>query len=801
MKNKSKFSTIALVLMLAITALVVSLPSVEAADVTTSAFLSVAPNPVGVNQKVQITVWVVPLLPTPYEAFQDFTVTITKPDENIQTLGPVESFAMGAANIEYTPTTVGTYKLKFNYPGQIESTGNHYLPSESPITELIVQQEAVPPLPESPIPNDYWTRPVDSENRGWASITGNWLMLGYNSTYSMGFGDSTSGFNPYTQAPRTAHIMWTKQAALGGLIGGELGSFGYYTGQTYDPYFAPPIILNGMIYYRIGKSGWLGQGYYPGFVCVDLRTGEELWRNEEGFIDLGQITKSTSFNGQGGIPYLWDVTGSTWDAYDPFTGEWAFAFEGAVSGMDYGALWWPDAITFDDEGKMNVFILNGQANWFAKWSQAKAENENGMYLLGQWPDTFDWTLGIEWNVTIPNRQATDPTGNLVGPVKQAVTDNVLIAKVTDGSNWVKYEVAYDMTTGEELWVHDNPVQTWFNIAGEGVYASFNFQERRWTGYNAETGTQLWVSDQAEYPWGTYLNYAPAIAYGKLYFGSFDGNMHAINIETGKEVWKAGGRNNPEIGIGTWPMWAGPIIGGNVVFCGTGEETPTQPLTKGNRIFAFDAENGDEIWSISGYMSLRAIADGYLVGYNGYDNSIYCFGKGPSATTLSAPQTSVPKGTGVMITGTVTDQSTGQKGTAAIADEYMSEWMEYLHMQKSKPTDATGVQVKLQAMSSDGSITDIGTATSDMNGNFGYMWTPQAEGTYQIIATFEGTESYGSSEATTYLGVGPAPTPSEQVSPEAEPGAGLTTTQIAIIAAVIVIAVAGIGAYWIIRRRK
>ena len=30
-----------------------------------------------------------------------------------------------------------------------------------------------------------------------------------------------------------------------------------------------------------------------------------------------------------------------------------------------------------------------------------------------------------------------------------------------------------------------------------------------------------------------------------------------------------------------------------------------------------------------------IADGFIVGLNFYDNQIYCYGKGPSATTVTA----------------------------------------------------------------------------------------------------------------------------------------------------------------------
>jgi outer membrane protein assembly factor BamB len=780
--------------------------------------MAIAPNPVGVNQDVQITIWVSPIVPTYWEVFHNFTVTVTKPDDTTEILGPVDSWPHGAMVIIYKPDTVGTYKFKFNYPGQIVYTGDYYLPSETPTTNLVVQQEPIQPLPETPIPTDLWERPISTENTKWASISGNWPMMGYNSTYRMMYGE-VAGFNPYTQAPRSAHIMWTKELDFGGLVGGEHGSFAYYSGQTYSPKLSPPVIWQGRLYYRMYPSSAVRQGRMPGVVCVDLRTGEELWRNEDAQIDLIQATWAGSSHGGGtsGTGYeafLWDKTGSTWEVYDPFYGKLMYTLENAMSGTAYGYAWWEDVVTFDDDG-INVYILNGEDNWLAKWSQDLAFTENRFRVSGDsYPKTGDWMLGIEWNVTIPNRQAQDPTNTTVGPVAQSVTGDVLIAKVFDGNQWVKREVAYSLTTGEELWVNEDPVQSWFNTAGEGVYTSFHFGTMRWTGYDANTGTKLWESDQYEYPWGQYTSYPMAIAYGKLYAGSYDGYMHAFDLETGKEVWKAGKRINPEIGVGVWPMFSGPIIGGNVVFSSTGEESPTQPLTKANKMFAFDAETGVELWNINGMMSLRALADGYLVANNGYDGLMYCFGKGPSAMTVEGPKTAVAKGTGVMITGTITDQSAGAKGTPAIADEDMIEWMEYLYMQKPRPEDVEGVEVTLQIQDPNGDWYQA-TVTADENGMFSHMWAPAVVGEYHVTAMFEGSESYAPSQATTAFGVDPAP---EEDIPSAEEIAQTTVNQmpayptipeipsyLTIDLAILIIAavgvVIGIVAYMAVRKQQ
>ena len=78
------------------------------------------------------------------------------------------------------------------------------------------------------------------------------------------------------------------------------------------------------------------------------------------------------------------------------------------------------------------------------------------------------------------------------------------------------------------------------------------------------------------------------------------------------------------------------------------------------------------------------------------------------------------------------------------------------MQYQRPTDTMGVPVKIQIVDPAGNYAWIGTATSDSYGNYEYMFIPQMEGTYTIIATFDGSKSYWGSQTTTYLTVGPAP---------------------------------------------
>jgi hypothetical protein len=192
-----------------------------------------------------------------------------------------------------------------------------------------------------------------------------------------------------------------------------------------------------------------------------------------------------------------------------------------------------------------------------------------------------------------------------------------------------------------------------------------------------------------------------------------------------------------------------------------------------------------------------IADGYLATMNMYDNQIYCFGKGKTALTVSAPTTTVVNGSKVLIQGTVLDMSPGQAGTPCVSAKSMGQWMEYLHMQKPQPTNVTGVPVQLLATNKDGTkMIEIGTVTSDLGG-FRYEWTPPDADLYTITASFAGDDSYGSSWASTGLSV--SPTPSTPAPAAETPAPDNTPIFLGMTAAIVIVAI--LVVYDIISVRK
>jgi len=763
-KKLNCLSSVLFVLLMTFSALMAGINYTEAQTtaIQTFLYLSVSPNPVGVGQQIVVQTWITPYNPYSYiNRFHGITLTITKPDGTRETKGPFDLDVNQQNWQTYTPNALGNYTFKATYSGEILGPGQ-FLQSESPTTRLVVQQEPIQPYQDTPLPTNYWTRPINGQNRFWTSISGDWLMTAYNLTYTTAAGVSVGAFNPYSQAPKAPHVMWTREIMTGGLVGGDQGANFYYSGPSYSSQFSPPIVMDGKLYYNINSRAQI-----TGFICVDLRTGQEIWENNDGkSLACGQEwnAQKYGYTTAGVMPYLWTTT---WEGYDPATGKLMFNFTNYATYTS--SLSRP---IFSDDGSMLVYTIG--RSWLAMWNSSRVSPSKG---------TYDWSKGLQWNVTIADLRIPTslyPILNISSsraPSILSAWGNVLIGSVRMGSPGynVVYDMGYDLTTGQELWISnytqsilDLGGPTYWHAIGDGVHAEFIPAQMRWNGYDVNTGKLLWVSDPQDYPWGVHESYYPTIAYGKLYSLSYDGCIHAFDVKTGKEVWKfSSGNSGIETPSGTYPFFYGPIIADGVIFASNGYETPYPPLVRGAKVFAVDASTGEELWNMNGMMYLRAIADGYLLGVNVYDSQLYCIGKGPSRTTVTAPQVGVTTSTPVTIAGTVTDICAGSQqnavaanfpnGLPCVSDESQGAWMSYVYEQQPKPTNASGVTVFLQAIQSDGTVMDIWHAKSDTMGHYEYTWTPPDAGTYKIVATFEGSESYWRSSGECGLSVGPAAT--------------------------------------------
>ncbi len=881
-RNKTMATTLALSLLLTISAMLAALPITSAHDpaweVPTWAFLSVAPNPAGVGQTVYVNFWLDKVPPTANSAYGDrwhnMEVTVTKPDQTSQSLGKFTSDAVGGAWTTFTPATVGTYTFVFEFPGQTitgenpsvfgssspETIGDHYSASTSDPVTLTVQQDQVPDLPNVPLPTDYWTRPIPSLNSAWYQIGGNWLGLASSTFAATGMYNASGNFNPYTTAPNSAHLMWTKTLGFGGLIGGEYGgseTANYYSTSQYEPKFAP-IIMNGILYY----TEYVGSSTYPnGWEAVDLRTGETIWHKDTTTpLSLGQIYNYVSPNQYGALAYLWTLpsgffaAGGNWGMYDANTGDLILEIENGqsvtrVSADDGSLLGYYANSTFGQPGR-SLTLWNSSKCILDSIPQDPFYTESAWMWRPPQGATFEFDTGVEWSVPIPTEVdgvPIDASGFGGLGISKISGDTILMTYSTAGFGFnpgYQIEAGFSATDGSLLWGPINrtvPAQTAYSVmdAMNGVYTTYTRETMEMLGFNLTTGTQMWGPVKMDTnSWG-YYGVESVPAYGTEYLWDYGGTVNAIDFQTGdiKWTWNTGS-SGTETPYGVWPLWVfsvGTVADGKLYVPEGHMYSP--PLFHGAKQLALDATTGDPIWSMLAFdvTSAPAIADGYMVTLNAYDNQIYCWGKGGSKITVMASPKVVPDGSDVVIEGRVTDESPGTKsnnlatrfpdGVPAVSDADMSVWMEYLYVQQPMPTNVQGVEVTLDAVDPNNNFIHIGTVTADMNGFYSYMWEPEHEGKYTVIATFEGSESYYSSYAETAVGVGPAPSAGQPMETEEptttpppteepstapptteEPTAVPTeapgiTTEVVIVAAVSVIAVVGVAVYWVLRRQK
>jgi len=289
---------IALILMVSIAIPLINSPAASAQStkqMASYAYLIAIPNPVGVGQDTFISMWVDASLPDALYTNDirrlGYKITITAPDgtKTVQEW-PVVFDTTGVEFMKFTPSQTGTYTVLFEYAGQVytwdatsaqrEWTGTTFLPASRSVT-LTVQQEPLPaPIYSYPLPTEYWSRPIDGQNLAWYSISSHWLRGSYFGTFATP-GDRLNLWQRDGAAPNTGHIMWAKPIEFGGVVGGgntRVNGSTYYSGGSYEGRFGDAMIMHGRLYFTmpLGHSGGGG-----GYICVDLRTGEEYWYREE----------------------------------------------------------------------------------------------------------------------------------------------------------------------------------------------------------------------------------------------------------------------------------------------------------------------------------------------------------------------------------------------------------------------------------------------------------------------------------------------------------------------------------------
>lgn len=851
-----------------------------------------SPDTIGVGQTGLFVIWSNWIPPTASGEYGDrwvFSVNIVRPDGTNETIKDIKSDPVGSAYISYTYTQLGKYMFQVFFPrtvltGLPQPAGSTAAPSAnvgdimpaaiSGPSYTVVQQDPLPSYQETPLPHDYWTRPIYENNRLWYQLAGQWLG-GYAQVNG-----STTSINPMSEGPASAHVLWTTSYWLGGIADGygAIPTEGYYNGQSYESYGTPSIILEGKVYITVQTPPRVGQR------VIDLYTGDDVFfQNTTGPIDrtgggfsysggfpnnafaLGQVLHIDTPNQHGAFSYLWVTatgTANKWDMYDAYSNQYICSIANvSTTGTQYrdgyGGICYVNianvGTTAAPSYRLQIWNTTESIWWAPAFGTADAKTlyngsvteptstaNNYWFWRPNLNTTFDGHNGFSANATIDNPYTPgyNSVYNMTATILRVIPDQYIIIG-TDGRNddrglapgFIREISLKPGEIGKTIFTTTfNPphsVDAYFNNTYIGYQITdavelcqvipeqnmMIFRERisgyKW-GYDMTTGQQVWKSAEPENGWN-YYGLGDNYYDGKLLAWGYAGVIYAYDVKTGALLWNW---SAPSEGIGESPYWhttmyIGCIADGKA-YCYTSEHSVNSPIRRDANIWCVDISTGQLVWKMSAWAMGAKVADGRLVFLNSVDNQIYCYGRGPSATTVSAPQTVPALGNSVVITGTVTDQSpSGRhnvvgsldfslKGTPAISDADQEAWMEHMFQGNTLPANAKGVPVSLDTVDPNGNLVHIGNTTSDMHGNFGYTYTPDVPGTYQIIATFGGSAAYGPSSGSTYLAVGNEAATPEPATPQPQSAADLYFVPATIG---IIIAIVAIGMVIILVLRK
>jgi len=792
-------------------------------DRDTQTEVAASPTLVGMGQSVIVNIMTYPgpngptyeaqsLVPSLKGGFGNISITITHPDGSKETFMPIDmtleqigiripgqAQIVGHLQFVYTPDEMGEYSMTASFPGQIYTTDNQhptlkisvfYKPSASTVPcKFKVQQETVLAgqlngYPWSPLPESFWRDPVSTDNREWAAISGDWVQMAYN--------EQATNYNPYSKAPNTPHILWSRQVQSSGLPGGEWGSLPYGTGGSSD------IILDGK-FYQSGRSGY--------FECRDLYTGEFLWEAAGSVSRAARIDPSYQTESQlheGSIDkWLWGTSGSNWVRYNPYNGAVVQNITGAPTDTtstkweNNSPIVWVNQASLSSYNKTKPLKLG--YSFLIKWNMSRVTGNN-------------WRTGIMWNVsTMTSNSPTDidvGDNNFRGPTCVPYpAANVVLVRTP---NAMQVMEAFDYNTGAFLWKNNATVFD-IDVRAEGIATSPtgpNIKQDgaspNWVAYDVKTGREIWRASTGNIPWSLLPAYTFVYNNGVHFFGSYDGHVYAYKNSDGSLVWQSDYLGEEFEAIYNNQPFNGKALGADgKLYYSTATTYSMMPRLRFTRTVCINETTGKFIWDLPIGIAPSAVANGYVLGTDSDNGIQYCIGKGQTKTTVEAPLTGIPAKTSVMIKGTVLDLSPGAPNTPAISDADMSQWMDYLYGQNAtllnNPPTPAGVTVRLSAQNSNGDVIDIGTVTSESSGLFKKMWTPTSEGEYTVYATFDGSEAYFGSYAATALGVTKATEstngPSQQTIPD------YTMTIIAgVIAIILAVAIVGITLFFALRKR-
>ncbi len=397
-------------------------------------------------------------------------------------------------------------------------------------------------------------------------------------------------------------------------------------------------------------------------------------------LTFGQEMDFESPNQHGTIDTLWAIwtanNGSNvWSAFDPMTGNWICNLWNVPS---YAVSFGSPSLTTDQNGNMIIYSVNNATKQLTVWNStnvfvnayetaqlANTVIRNGSVSYGSSSNSY-WfyrpALGAQidariygntvYNITagpqgtIPNT----PSSPLLFAVDQ--NDQELIystlpntlgtASYPTPTTYYSYAISTAPDTiGKVLWSVSGPrpgnLTMLFNQnnLGNGVFAMMQKETATWMAFSTTTGALLWTGqpETVNHVYGV----SGGIYNGILYSGDASGTggmVYAYNATTGALLFTYQSAQMGYDGYWAYAPASVSAFSTNNVYTSSAEHSPGPNLEAAEYLQDFDALTGQQIWNITFFKGgALAVANGYLVSLNEFDNQIYAFGNGSNANNL------------------------------------------------------------------------------------------------------------------------------------------------------------------------
>ncbi|MBI2843175.1 MAG: PQQ-binding-like beta-propeller repeat protein [Armatimonadetes bacterium] len=371
--------------------------------------------------------------------------------------------------------------------------------------------------------------------------------------------------------------VWSSATVLGNTVYISSGNGNVYaldagTGDTLweastkaFTFLSTPKVADGRVYVA-AHVGWELNGVVMGLVYgFDAATGKQLWTYQTG---AWLYSDPVVANGK-----VYVACGDTW----------IYSIDGATGKL--AKKYFAEAEHFNSPGVDNGVIYISTSYWHI----LAIDEATGEHL---------------W------RKVKDP----------CVSSAPLIA---DGRMYMtssdSHILALDTKTGKEVWSYKT--DGWI-FAYPGVFSSpavvdgkvyVGSSDARLYALEATTGKKLWA-----YKSGGAISSSPAVSNGIVYAVAMDGKVHAVDAASGKQIWAT--KICSKLWVYDIPtliteMWSSPCVVNGKLYVGSGD----------GGVYALDAYTGEIIWRVetqAAVCSSPAVVDGVLYIGSANNGNVY-----------------------------------------------------------------------------------------------------------------------------------------------------------------------------------